>query len=165
MMGRWFLKYMPPKGIKIFIKSAGVLLAITGAAKIVSACSSAKIFMAADPVLFIPFRYVFFAAGVIELVVAFLCLGGKSVKLPVFSLVWLTTSFVIYRIGWHWVCHQHYCPCLGTLTDALHISPGGADLALKIVLAYLLAGSYAAFIFLWWQNRGKTPPSNLAAAR
>jgi cbb3-type cytochrome oxidase subunit 3 len=43
---------------------------------------------------------------------------------------------------------------LGNLTDALHIPPQAADTAMKIILAYLLIGSYATLFWLWRQ-RGK----------
>jgi hypothetical protein len=43
---------------------------------------------------------------------------------------------------------------LGNLTDALHISPQTGDIAMKIILAYLLIGSYATLFWLWRQ-RGK----------
>ena len=43
---------------------------------------------------------------------------------------------------------------MGNLTDALHIPPQTADTAMKIILAYLLIGSYASLFWLWRQ-RGK----------
>jgi hypothetical protein len=43
--------------------------------------------------------------------------------------------------------------CLGNLTYALNISPQKADTAMKIILAYLLIGSYASLSWLWRQRR------------
>jgi hypothetical protein len=42
---------------------------------------------------------------------------------------------------------------MGNLTDALHISPQVADTAIKIILVYLLLGSYAALFWLWLQRK------------
>jgi cbb3-type cytochrome oxidase subunit 3 len=37
--------------------------------------------------------------------------------------------------------------------DALHIPPQTADTAMKIILAYLLLGSYAMLFWLWRQRK------------
>jgi len=50
---------------------------------------------------------------------------------------------------------------VGNLTDALHIPPQAADIAMKIILAYLFVGSYATLFWLWRQKR-KTPQSTPA---
>ncbi|MBI3849679.1 MAG: hypothetical protein HY298_05230 [Verrucomicrobia bacterium] len=39
--------------------------------------------------------------------------------------------------------------CLGHLTDALHMSPQTADELMKVILAYLLIGSYALLQYQW----------------
>ena len=54
----------------------------------------------------------------------------------------------LWYLGW-----QRPCSCLGNLTDTLHISPHVADVAMKIVLAYLLVGSYGGLLCLWKLNR------------
>jgi hypothetical protein len=51
------------------------------------------------------------------------------------------------------------CPCLGNLTDALHITPQTADTAMKIILTYLLIGSYASLFWLWRQRNKPAPTS------
>jgi hypothetical protein len=42
---------------------------------------------------------------------------------------------------------------LGSLTDSLHIPPENADIVLKIILAYLLIGSYGILFHLWWRKK------------
>jgi cbb3-type cytochrome oxidase subunit 3 len=52
---------------------------------------------------------------------------------------------------------------MGNLADALHIPPQIADTAMKIILAYLLIGSYATLFWLWRQKRKQSvisPNSN-----
>jgi hypothetical protein len=41
---------------------------------------------------------------------------------------------------------------MGSLTDTLHISPVVADNIMKVVLAYLLIGSYVTLFWLWRQH-------------
>jgi hypothetical protein len=42
---------------------------------------------------------------------------------------------------------------MGYFTDALHIPPQTADTVMKIILAYLLIGSYATLFWLWQQRK------------
>ena len=141
-----------------FIYSAGLLLAITAVAKFISSLGNAHILNYADPLLAISFRRVFWIVGTLEVAVALVCIFGKSIRLQTGLLAWLTTSFLVYRLGLIWVNYQKPCSCLGNLTDALHIPPQTADTAMKIVLAYLLIGSYGTLLWLWRQKR-KTPLS------
>ncbi|MGH7977270.1 MAG: hypothetical protein ACREC8_11490, partial [Limisphaerales bacterium] len=68
-------------------------------------------------------------------------------------IAWLATNFFIYRLGLIHIGYHKPCSCLGTLTDALHIPAQTADTAMKIILAYLLIGSYTALLWLWRQRR------------
>ena len=147
------------KAIKVFLYSAGAVLLTTAIAKLVSASGSAHILQTFDPVLFFPFRYVLWVVGIIELSVAFLCFFGKHTELQAGLVAWLATSFLLYRLGLFLVGYHKPCNCMGTgnLTDALHISPQTADTAMKIVLAYLLIGSYSTLFWLWKEKR-KQPP-------
>jgi len=43
------------------------------------------------------------------------------------------------------------CSCLGNLTDALHIRPETADNIMKLLLAYMLIGSYG--LLIWQRSR------------
>jgi hypothetical protein len=91
--------------------------------------------------------------GVVELVIAGICLFGKSQKLKLGLIAWLATSFVVYRLGLWWMGWKKPCGCLGNLTDALHLSPQAADSLMKVILAYLLIGSYGLLIWRWRQGR------------
>src|SRR5665213_674250 len=139
-----------------FIRSVGALLMITAVAKVISACGSVRILESGDPILVIPFRYVLLIVGALELAVAFTCFFSKRVGLSAKLVAWLSTNFALYRLGLIWVGYQRPCSCLGlgNPTDVLHISPQTADTAMKIILAYLLIGSYASLFWLWRQ-RGK----------
>src|ERR1017187_1405995 len=122
--------------------SFGVVLALTGCAKIVSFFGSERILYLDDPIFGIPFRYLLLLVGILEMLIAGVCFLTSKIKLSSLLVAFLATNFVIYRsalwlMGWHRPCN-----CMGNLADALHIPPQIADTAIKIILAYLLIGSY-----------------------
>ena len=143
------------KTVRFFVYSAGVVLLITGLAKWISSAGGARILETPDPLLTVPFRQVFWVVGGLELVVAMICLFTKRVWLQNGLVAWLGTNFVVYRLGLLWIGYHRPCSCMGNLTDALGMSPKTADLILKIVLGYLVVGSYAVLYSLWRSERGK----------
>jgi uncharacterized membrane protein len=144
---------------KWFVFSAGFVLLLTGVAKVWSAFGSARILQNSDPILGLQFNHLMFVTGALEMVAAYLCLFSKFCHLALILVAWLATNFVFYRLGLLWVGYHKPCPCLGNFTDALHISPQTADTAMKIILAYLLIGSYSALFWLWRQKRWASPPT------
>ena len=130
---------------------------VTSVAKLISASGSARILQYPDPVFYISFRHVFWIVGGLELLVALVCFFGKRMGLQAGLVAWLASTFMAYRLNLVWVGWHKPCSCLGNLTDTLHISPQTADTAMKIVLGYLLLGSYAALFWLWKQRRKVTP--------
>jgi hypothetical protein len=132
-----------------FLISAGLLLIVTGSAKLISVLGSAHILDMLDPVLEIRFLALFLGVGLLELLIGLECLRPGSAVWRAGLVAWLATSFVIYRLGLIWVGYHGACPCAGTLTGALHISPHAADTILKLVLGCLLVGSYTCLHFAW----------------
>ncbi|MGN6556312.1 MAG: MauE/DoxX family redox-associated membrane protein [Verrucomicrobiota bacterium] len=145
---------MKPPIIRLFCWSAGLLFLVTAVSKFVSAGGSARVLQVPDPLLGLPFGTVFWIVGGIETTVALFCFFGKRPALQTGLVAWLASNFVIYRIGLKWVGYHKPCSCLGNLTDALHISPETADTTMKVVLGYLLIGSYASLFWLW-RSRSK----------
>lgn len=121
--------------------SAGIILLITGLSKIISACGHAKILDINDPIFSITFRSLMLAAGGIELGVAGMCLLTTKFRLSLGLVTWIATVFLIYRFGLWFIHWQRPCPCLGNLTDLLHVSPKAAGLLMAAVAIYLFAGS------------------------
>lgn len=148
---------MRSKPIRIFIFSAAILILITGAAKIISGFGSSRVLQNSDPLFIVTFRVLFWVVGSLECGLALFCFSGAKVEIKSKLMAWLMTGILIYRLGLVWLGYHKPCNCLGNLTDALHISPQTADIALKIVLAYLLTGSYASLFWLWRQKH-KTHP-------
>ena len=145
--------FVQTKIVRIFFFSVVGVLLITAAAKIVSSFGSAHILQNPDPLFRISFRNLFWIVGSIELAVALICFCSKRILLQAGLVAWLATSFAAYRAGLLWIGYHKPCSCLGTLTDALYISPQVADTVMKIVLGYLLIGSYATLFWLWKEKR------------
>jgi|APCry1669189101_1035198.scaffolds.fasta_scaffold90331_1 hypothetical protein len=137
---------------RLFACSGGVLVAVTGIAKIWSAFGAASLLRSIDPVFGIRFRLLLLVVGVVEIVIAFACLSASGVRLPAILLAWVSTMFLVYRVGLWSVHWEHACPCLGQLTDALPMSARTVDALVKATLAYLLIGSYA---LLFWLGRAE----------
>jgi len=141
------------QAIRFYLKFAGIFLLATAAAKLISANGDARVLQNQDPVFSIPFRYVFRFVGALELLIAAICFLSRRAGLQAGLVAWLSTNFVLYRIYLLWIGWHKPCSCLGNLTDALHISPQTADTVMKIILAYLLLGSYASLFWLWRQRK------------
>ncbi len=137
-----------------FVKVAGGTLALTGLGKAFSAIGPARALDAADPLLRLPFRELLLLVGLAELFIAFFCLLTDSRRFSLLAVAWLSTNFLVYRLGLWFIGWHRPCACMGNLSDMLHLSPRAADNIMKGVLAYLLVGSYA--ILLWEWRRGKS---------
>lgn len=151
------------KAARLFAYSAGAFLLIASAAKLISSFGYATILQTRDPLTGLQFQDLFRIVGGIEAIVALACIFSKRTWLQAVLVAWLATSFVAYRIGLVAIGYHRPCSCMGNLTDALHIPPQTADAAMKIILAYLLIGSYATLFWLWRQHK-KAVPSTVGAA-
>jgi hypothetical protein len=135
-----------------FIRLAGLLLLLTALAKILSGFGHAKLLQLQDPLFALRWRYLFFLVGTVEAAVAVFCLLSNKQKATLGMIAWFSTACLLYRFGIRGLASN--CPCLGTLTDALHLAPDTADLLLKMSLGYLLLGSYWGLLRLWREQRG-----------
>jgi hypothetical protein len=138
---------------RIFVITAGAMLACTAVAKVWSAFGNANLLGVADPILGIQFRHVILGAGLVEFLAALVCFYGRTYKTAVKLIAWLATNFAVYRFGLWWIGWERPCACLGSLTDAIHISPQLADNIMKVVLSYLLIGSYGLLFWQWREGR------------
>jgi hypothetical protein len=142
---------------RAFAVSSGVILALTALAKAWTVAAGGKILLVAEPLSGLPFKHVFPLVAAVELAIAVVCLFTKAHRLATMLVAWMATNFLVYRVGLWWMGWRKPCGCLGNLTDALHISPQTADHLIKLLLAYLLVGSYGLLIWQWRQRR-KTAP-------
>ena len=107
------LVFKPGLWARCFFVSAGVILVITAISKFISALGSALVLRSFDPIFALPFRVVFWIAGFLELTAAFVCVSRMRLTLQATCLAWLSSIFVIYRLGLLWVGFRKPCNCLG----------------------------------------------------
>jgi hypothetical protein len=129
--------------------AAGLALATTGLAKAVSAIGPARALDTIDPLICIPFRQLLLLVGLAELLIAFFCLFTNKRRFSLLAVAWISTNFLVYRLGLWFIGWHHPCACMGSLAGALHLSDKGADNIMKGVLAYLLIGSYLLLVLQW----------------
>ena len=145
-----------------FVPSAGIILGLTGLAKVFSAIGAAQALDIADPLLAVPFRQLFLLVGLAELLIAFFCLFTEKRRISLVAVAWVSTNFLVYRLGLLFIGWHRPCGCMGSLTGMLHISLSAADNIMKVILAYLLVGSYARLPWEW--RRGRVAKSAIMGA-
>jgi hypothetical protein len=143
-----------------FIVSAGVVLSLTGIAKIWSGLGHARILVVPDPLFGIGLGNLLCLVGTAEVVIALVCFFRERQLLSIRLVAWLATMFTLYRLGLLWIGWHRPCSCLGNLTDAINVSPQAADNFMKGVLAYLLIGSYTAMFWHWSPPKMASAPES-----
>jgi len=155
---------MKIKWIQSFIYSACAILLFAALFRFAIFAGGAQALSLPEPLLGIPLRYAVLLVGVIELIVALLCLYAKRVGFQIGLLTWLATNFLIY---WVVLLSMHFHPqstCLGSLTDPLHLTRGFTGCVMPLMPFYLLISSYAAAIWLCCTKEGTALRENLGLA-
>jgi len=147
------LQFSVKKAVSFFLYTAGALFMMTATAKFISSLGDQQVLQSLEPVFRLPFRHMFIIAGSLELSVGLLCLFSDQVLLRATLAALLSTCLLVYRLKLIWMGYHMPCSCLGSLTDALHIPAQTADTTAKIILAYLLTGSYACLLWLGWSRK------------
>jgi hypothetical protein len=137
---------------KTFIWSACIIFAITGLAKVISATGSAEILGQKDPIFGMPFRYLLLLVGVIELAVPACWFSGCNHSTLLAATALISTNLLLYRLSLLLIGYRKPCPCLGSLTSEINISPRLADLIMKTVLLYLTTFSYIELYRMFKKN-------------
>ena len=140
---------MKPTFERLFIFIAGLALAATAFGKAFSAIGPARALDALDPLIGIPFRQLLLLVGLVELLIAFFCLLTDKRRFSLLAVAWISTNFLVYRLGLWFIGWHRPCGCMGSLSAMLHLSPHAADNIMKGVLAYLLIGSYLLLVLQW----------------
>lgn len=126
---------------------------VTALLKVISATGRSQILEMPDPLFGLENRLVLYAVSVVELGVVMFLLFSRDKGLKPTLIAWLSSCFFTYHFGLALLHLEKPCPCLGNLTDALHVPARAADIIMKIILTYLLIGSYATLFWLWRQKR------------
>jgi hypothetical protein len=135
--------------IRWFVASSSVVLCTTGFAKVWTVYGNTNLLGVSDPLLGLKFWQLMLVVGWGEIAVALVCAFSKKLMLVMGLIAWLATNFVVYRLGLWWIGWHKPCSCMGNLSDALHLKPEVADNLMKVILAYLLLGSYGLLIWQW----------------
>jgi hypothetical protein len=138
------------KWARQFIFSAGVLLFVTGVAKIISALGKSAVLGKPDPIFGIHFNHLLLSVGLIELAIAVVCLTSPNRNMALGMIAVLSVNFLGYRIGLWLIDWPGYCPCLGTLPQAIHLSRHDANLLTQIIFIYLIVGSILLLAHSRW---------------
>jgi len=138
---------------RLFVRNVGWILCLTGAAKVVSFFGHALVLERKEPIMQMPFKELFLVVGTVELAMAAICLRSRHLSRSVAMIAWLSTGLLAYRASLTWVGWQMPCPCLGNFVEILSISPAIADLAMKVVVTYMLVGSYVHLLRSWRAKR------------
>ena len=134
-----------------FLRTAALLLLVTGVAKLLSGFGGARILAMQDPIIGVSFRKLLPLVGLFEMAAAFACFSPRvQPRFKLAVVAWMATNFLVYRIGLWCVGWHHPCGCMGSLAGVLHLSDPAADRIMKGVLAYLLVGSLL-FAFPRWR--------------
>lgn len=131
---------------QLFTVVSGILLLATGLAKLASAFGSAPILYSTSPILPLSFRNLMLFAGILESGIGVYCVIRRSQDIAVLMIAWVSTIFLVYRLSLWAVDWKLPCPCMGSLTTMLHLTPEHSDNIIKVILAGLLAGSYTIIL-------------------
>lgn len=135
---------------KSYILSVGVLLFVTGIAKIVSALGKTKVLVMPDPIFNIPYNDFLISIGLIELIIATFCLTSANRKSALVLVAVLSLNILAYRTGLWFIHWRGYCPCMGTIFQTIHLSRYQADFLMRSVVLYLTVGSLYFLVSSWW---------------
>lgn len=138
---------------KTFFHSVAGLLLFVALAKFFSAFGSARILEYSDPLLGFKNRQVLVFVGFVECFILGYVLLGSSLRSKCLLLLWLSSSFVLYRLGIWLMLSVKPCPCLGTLTERLAVKPSTIDSVLKLIIAYIFIGSACCLISDWLRGK------------
>lgn len=135
-----------------FLSSVVVILTLTAAAKLIGAAGRAPLLALPDPVFGISNKATILSAAGLEMFLVAVVIARWKDPVTYLALMWFGAILLIYRVAHAAVAPGRLCPCLGTLTERIGLSPEAANYALLSVLLYILAGS----ILAWLRSTGES---------
>jgi hypothetical protein len=142
---------MIDKSQQAFLYSAAFITLLTGCAKIRGAFQHLPVLFAVDPILGVSYRKIMLYIGVVELVIFSIIIFSGNNHLKLYLVSWLGSCFLTYRVFYKIGHVREPCPCLGTLTEWMHITRGEANLLLNIVSIWLCG--FGLFFILYKSRR------------
>jgi hypothetical protein len=151
-------KHSPQPGLwpgqwpRWFMLSAGGILVFGGITRLLNVFENTQQLHISDPIVLIPFRQLLLCIGIVELIMACLCLFTNKRTLSLVLVASLVAIYVVYRVGLWTMGWYHPYPLLANLMETLNISPFMADGIGTAISAFLFIGSVK---ILWTENRKK----------
>jgi hypothetical protein len=141
------------KLVQPFILSAGGILLSAALIRFVIIISGGQFLALADPVFGIPLRYSVLLVGILELVVAMICLLARKPNLQLGCVGWLSLNYFAFWVGLAFMGCHFQGTCVGSLSDPLRLGRGISSAVLNVLSSYLLAGSCGGIARLWFESR------------
>jgi hypothetical protein len=139
----------------VFCRTAYLLLGITATTKLVTVVMSTPILAETNLILGVSYRTTLALAAAAEIFTIVVMLIAKTDGIRAVAILSLSAAFWVYRIAASKV-HQSHCPCLGNLSDWLHLSSNVTDAISLNILLYLSVGSLivvgSTFLRRPWRN-------------
>lgn len=128
-----------------FLRTAFVFLLLTCITKLISVGGGAPYLDQADPILQIPNRLFMLLAAALELVGIWSILYIRKASIPPLVVGILGAEFLAYRVASLLGQYPTPCPCLGSMTEWLHLPQRSVDNMLWAVAAWLCVGGFISF--------------------
>jgi hypothetical protein len=138
-----------------FLLSAGGILLFGGITRLLEVFGNAQQSDISAPIILISFRQLLLGIGIVELIVACLCLFTNKRTLSLILVAWLVTIYAVYRVSLWTMGWYHPYPLLANLIEALNLSSFMADGVMTAISTFLFIGSVR---ILWAENRKYMPP-------
>jgi len=135
-----------------FMLSAGGILLFSGITRLIEVFGNVQQLDISAPIVLISFRQLLGYVGIVELIVACLCLFANKRTLSLLLITWLVTICGVYRAGLWTIGWYHPYPISVNLMQTFNISPFIADGVATTTSTFLFIGSLG---MLWIEN-GKT---------
>ena len=126
--------------VRWFVRSAGVVLLVTGLAKLWSAMGEARALGLRDPLFGLRFRQLMAGVGLLEVMVSGVCLVGRRERFSLVLVGWLAGNFALYRVGLWWLDWKRPCGCSGHVRDTLEMPQQEAKGIGRACIGRLLGG-------------------------
>jgi len=145
---------MRTKLAKVYIISVAAILFMTAAAKLFSLVAYYHTFRSRDPLLYLRSDILVSIVSVLEIGVATFLLSANRTGSKFWAIIWISSLFLIYRVGLWQIGYKGTCPCMGTPNSWLMLlKPIHMDLVMKGCLVYMLFFSLA-FLLIGIAHRG-----------
>ena len=141
---------------RLFLWSTGILLLLTGTAKILSAMGTGVILTAREPVFGLTYRAIFWCTAILESGVGASCILARSPLSNCLLVLWLSAGFWSYRVALYFTGFERSCTCFGNLTEAIGLPADVTDGIMIGILCYLTIGSIGMILYLRRRHKKET---------